>query len=157
MSDDLKSRLDAVLARKRTIEEGAASKAAEEQRAEEQKLAEEARKRDEIERDWLVQQNQLTKAITEINQTLAHHGLRFESEDQDALDSAVKRIKLILKHGTGLSEATITLSTIGQVTISDRTLRFTGGEKSFHVSDFSGDRYTEAMVRMLERLYPKRP
>lgn len=156
MAEDIKSRLDAVLARKKSLDEDAASKAAEEQRAEQEKAAAEATRQRDIDRDWLIQKNKLVASAAEMNGHLASERLEFKLVDQNSSEHVRAKIELFLHDkSTQKSSATITLSPDGAVKISTTKGRILGAAeiKSFQVSDFTID-YQEVMVSMLERIYP---
>ena len=78
MVDDLRGRLDAVLARKDVLDKAAAAKTKQTQRAQDNKCEAEAKRQKEIYRAWSVQNDHLKIAVMEMNSTLAEQDLEFK-------------------------------------------------------------------------------
>jgi len=156
MADDLKSRLDAVLARKTVLDKDANSKAEAKCRKENIRCSAEAKQQKEIYQAWSAQNDRLKTAVVEMNRTLAAQYLEFKLlRDRDLTRVGAKTDLRLFESGEEKLCASITLTSDGAVKIvTKRRIFGTRTLSAFNVRD-SNFRYSDIMVGLLEQLYPK--
>jgi hypothetical protein len=154
MVDDLKGRLDAVLARKDVLDKAAAAKTKQTQRAQDNKYEAEAKRQKEIYRAWSVQNDHLKIAVMEMNWTLAEQDLEFKLVRERDLKRVGAKIDLCLfENGEQKLCASITLSDDAVKIATKRRIFGTRTLSTFNVGETSFN-YCEIMVGLLEQLYP---
>lgn len=156
MADDVKGRLDAVLARKDALDKAAAAMAKQTQCAQDRRCEAEAKRQQEISHAWSNQNDRLKTAVAEMNRTLAAQRLEFKLvRDRDLKRVGAKIDLRLFESGAEKSGVSITLSSDGAVKITTKPRMFgTRTLGAFDVDDPTFD-YSEIMVGLLEQLYPE--
>lgn len=153
MADDLKSRLDAVLARKSALNQAAAAKAKQAQFAQDKRCEAEAERQKEIYQAWSAENDRLKTAVMDMNRTLAEQHLEFKLVRDRGLKRVGAKIDLCLfENGEQKLCASITLSDDAVKIDTKRRIFGTRTLRTFNVRETSFN-YCEIMVGLLEQLY----